>query len=93
MSDLQDVLKRPESISENKNTSSFCNICEKVFQNKNALTTHTKSDHPTFKPCRNFPDKCNFGENCNYNHIVLNANEDICWDCGELFSKKENLTW
>ena len=55
---------------------SGCDKCEKQFPNVLDLKTHIRSEHQTFRPCRNFAgksaeDTCTYGDKCNFNHVQL----------------------
>ena len=62
------------------------------FNSKYALNQHLKNDHRTFKPCFKFLEgKCEFDEDCMYNHIKVQEKQQICYKCGMMFPSKTIL--
>ena len=95
MSPLQQAIQ-PDSFKQDKPTGITCNKCERIFTEKYQLRKHVKDQHPSFKPCKNFPGKspgeaCTYGEQCSFYHVTLPQNTEICWDCGKLFTEKPSL--
>ena len=73
-----------------------CNKCKENFMEKHELRKHISAEHPTFKPCRNYKgpsdeNSCSFGSKCDYNHIVVEEGTHICWECGQLFTRRGEL--
>ena len=89
MSSLQDAIQ----IQSNPAPKFNCNKCEEVFKEKNEMRKHIKEKHPSFKPCKNFSTgkRCDFGPRCDYHHVILAEGTFICWDCGHMFSDKNEL--
>ena len=92
MSSLKEVIKTQEErgMTQENKINFTCKKCEMTFESRVELRTHIRSKHPTFKPCKNFPG-CSYGENCDFNHITLKENTEICWECGQTFTEKLNL--
>ena len=86
MSPLQKVIQGEAEI----NPQITCKNCEQVFDEKNKLRKHMKDQHPSFKPCKNYPE-CSYGDQCDFYHIIMDENTLICWECGQIFSEKSAL--
>ena len=98
MSSLQKVIdtQRDPVKAQESNKTLTCKHCQTLFENTHDLKTHIRSTHPTFKPCQNFNgktkgDQCTYGDDCNYNHVILKEHNDICWDCGKICTEKPDL--
>ena len=51
-----------------------CNFCEDTFTSKSDMAKHRRTNHKTYKPCRN-QIGCIFKEECFFNHdLMVNAN-------------------
>ena len=51
-----------------------------------------KTKHKSYKPCAYFiRNECRLGDQCRYNHTILNQGELICFECGAKFSDKASL--
>ena len=70
-----------------------CMFCSGVFESRKELMTHRRTDHPSYKPCRNFNKNgnCDFGQECIYSHQTLNEGMLVCFQCGQFFSNKTIL--
>ena len=66
-----------------------CNFCEYRFATDKEMWAHRKSEHGTFKPCRNLPG-CSFGVDCYYSHIPMEA-DFRCFECGEEFNSNRDM--
>ena len=77
---------------ENIGKNFRCKFCEMEFRLKRDLTTHIQNNHKTFKLCIKYAEnKCEFGKDCLYNHIILTSHQHICFKCGEMFTSKGDL--
>ena len=48
--------------------------------------------HKTHKPCSKFAiNKCEFDSDCRFNHIMLEPNQLICFECGKITNDKTSL--
>ena len=45
-----------------------CYTCKHAFEGFYKLMEHRKSDHPSNRKWKNFPDNCIFGSKCSYIH-------------------------
>jgi len=73
-------------------SSEKCNQCDMKFNTKKDLRKHIGENHKTFQPCRSFPNgNCEFDGDCRFNHVILGANEHICFKCGHLTTSKTLL--
>ena len=75
-----------------------CKTCRKDFSSMAELRSHRKTEHPTFRPCRNFPgtseeDRCKYGDQCDWKHIILSEGTHLCWNCGNKFPSIYNLNF
>ena len=76
-----------------------CYTCSKVFDGYHSLMNHRKSEHPSNKKCRYYPEKCKFGSQCWYVHddktdVDSERVSDAwfkCKSCDESFKEKGNL--
>jgi hypothetical protein len=66
-----------------------CNLCDETFTIISDLTRHRRT-HKTFKPCKNLP-KCQYENECVFNHDKIEDNDFICYECGEKFSTLKEL--
>ena len=74
------------------NTIIRCRLCVFSATTTESLRNHMKIKHKSHKPCSYFArNECRFGDQCRYNHIILNRGELICFECGEKFSDKSSL--
>ena len=87
------IQKEKESISTKDNADGYnCKKCAVTIQSQDELKAHRKSKHPTFRPCRNYPDnECVYGSRCDFRHVILKPNQLICWDCGLTFEARVEL--
>ena len=73
----------------------YCNSCIFQTSNRSALINHMKNVHKTvktFKPCNQYrQNRCEFDSDCRFNHIILNADEVICFSCGAQFNENRRL--
>ena len=79
--------------SAHPNDGSYqCKFCDMNFHSKQSLNKHLKSTHRTFKPCHRFMDnKCEYDDDCLYNHTQIQEKQHICYRCGETFISKTTL--
>ena len=82
-----------QEIVENKKaeTQSLfkCALCAERFKTKVEANRHRIKNHKTYKPCNNFPQgNCTYGDNCFFNHIILQNGYSICYECGKTFSER-----
>ena len=73
-----------------------CNTCKKHCKDMTEIRTHRKAAHPNYRPCKNYPgtsaeDRCKFGDRCDWPHLHLSGDSQICWTCGNIFSSKSDL--
>ena len=83
-----------EDIQSNETNMSklTCRNCQKTFNSHNELNEHIKTDHISYKPCRNFAtNSCPYQEECRFYHVTLQQGECICYKCSDKFSKKSIL--
>ena len=80
----------PEQISSPGGETIKCYFCTEHFKTNRDMMNHRKKSHRTFKPCRNIPD-CPFQEKCLFNHVTLDNNSFICYECGEQFKTLNDL--
>ena len=79
--------KRVEADSQYK-----CKTCQQEFSNKNELNSHIIENHRSYKPCRHFAtNTCEYNEECKYPHVVLQKGQQLCFKCGNEFTKKSVL--
>ena len=58
---------------------------------KEDLDKHIIENHKSYKPCRNFAtNNCEYTR-CRYEHIILKTGEQMCYKCGDKFSRKSFL--
>ena len=78
-------------ILETNQSEYICRNCQNTFNNNNDLNKHILTEHPSYKPCRNFAtNSCEYQE-CRFYHTILKKGECICYKCGDRFSKKSLL--
>ena len=69
-----------------------CTKCYFQTNTKKSLNTHLKLKHRTFKPCHKFKEnKCEYDDDCLYNHTLIQEKQHICYRCGETFTSKTTL--
>ena len=71
-----------------QNISTFkCDICKLNFRSQKEINIHNRIIHKkSLKPCRNFPSgNCEYDDDCNFNHVILNQGDQICYKCGDVF--------
>ena len=74
------------------NTTIRCRLCAFIATTKDSLRNHMKIKHKSYKPCTYFiRNECRLGDQCRYNHTILNQGELICFECGAKFSDKASL--
>ena len=77
--------KHNVEITDSLNDDFKCEECEVTFKNKRILNRHIRESHKSFKPCNKYiEDRCEFDQDCMYNHIKLKEKESICYKCGKL---------
>ena len=81
--------------NENTQNSTFitCRKCKKSFENELVLKNHLKTEHKTYRPCKNYSliesqNRCSYKDKCDYNHSIPEPGTMICWDCGKSFTNK-----
>ena len=68
-----------------------CNQCGESIVDRNKLKEHMIESHKSYKPCTKYKnDNCNEVP-CRFNHIILQANEEICYRCETRFRSKTDL--
>ena len=74
-------------------TELTCIPCKTKFRTKHAMKKHKKETHKiSYKPCRNFPqNNCEYDNECNFSHIILNQGQHICYKCGDILESKTYL--
>ena len=92
--DMSELQRAADSIEDGLK----CNTCNKQCKDMNEIRRHRKAEHPSYKPCKNFPgqsaeDRCKFGDQCDWNHVELREGECICWTCGLIFTNNSDLTF
>ena len=86
------ALDKHMDIKHLKKSALYCNICSMQFQMKYQLRNHMTEEHKTHKPCRKFAtNSCEFDADCRFNHIILEQNQAICFQCGNIFDDKRSL--
>ena len=75
-----------------------CKTCRQLFPTISEIRSHRKTEHPSYRPCRNFPgtsaeDRCKYGAQCNWKHIELSEGAHICWNCGNIFKSISDLNF
>ena len=69
-----------------------CRRCKTDLTHKHELDNHILEEHKSYKPCRNVAtNSCEYNEKCRFNHEVLPKGEQLCFKCGDKFSKKSIL--
>ena len=72
-------------------TTVNCNQCGQGFNDKKEIITYINKDHTTHKPCKKFGlNKCDMSP-CQFNHIIIQSIEEICFKCGLKFSFKTDI--
>ena len=74
-------------IFKNQFSCKFCNV---RFQDTQALLTHRKTMHKTFKPCKYMSD-CKYLTDCFYNHSQIESSSFICYESGPPFPVVRDL--
>ena len=88
----REALEKHKDIKHLKKSPLNCMICDTQFQMKYQLRNHMTEQHKTHKPCRKFAtNKCEFDSECRFNHIILEPNQMICFDCGTIVNDKTLL--
>ena len=72
-------------------TTVNCNQCGQGFNDKKEIITHINKDLTTHKPCKKFALNKNDMSPCQFNHIIIQSNEEICFKCGLRFSFKTDI--
>lgn len=67
-----------------------CKFCEEQFSTNNEMWEHRKQDHPSHKPCINFPN-CDFAGRCAYSHIQIPEGMVRCFECGKDFKSYKEM--
>ena len=69
-----------------------CNMCGQVFNTKREMSSHIKTSHKTFQPCKFFAtNSCDKGSECRFNHIIPDGNKHMCYNCGTEENSKTDL--
>ena len=91
-SNLEIHVKRANHPSSNILAQSLisCKLCDKTFRTNDDLKAHRISNHKSFKPCNNLQN-CKFQDGCIFNHNQLKESEFICYQCGNIYTKIEEL--
>ena len=89
--DLDDLAQHMTMTHKNQESTIKCNQCEKPLKNKQDLKEHITTVHWSYKPCTNYKtDSCS-ATPCRFNHIKLQINQEICYNCGKLYSSKSDI--
>ena len=76
----------------NSNLFVKCYTCDTEFSNQDDLKRHIKEEHKTYRPCPKFQrSQCDYDDECDLRHIVLNQGEHICFKCGIIETSKTEL--
>ena len=69
-----------------------CKWCEQSFSSKRELSSHIKTHHKNFKPCREFAkNRCGYDGDCWFSHVIPDENTHICFQCGNVETTKTLL--
>ena len=69
-----------------------CKKCEWNFGSKAEMKVHMKEAHKSYKPCKNFPlNKCEYNEDCTFDHIILQEGQHVCFRCGHISNSKTEI--
>ena len=76
----------------NEEATFKCNLCEMSFKVKRELNRHMRENHKNFKPCKSFAlNRCEFDEDCIFNHTILQEGHHICYKCGLILTTKTEM--
>ena len=69
-----------------------CKMCQQAFKSRRELNSHIRTNHKSFKPCRDFANnRCGYDGECWFNHVILDENTHICFKCGKVETTKTLL--
>ena len=78
-----------KNVAHNNNPENECKFCEMKFTSRSTLNRHMMENHYSFKPCSKFAvNKCEFDNDCRFNHVILQDGQHICFKCGNKFNDK-----
>ena len=85
----REAREKHTNIAHNSNPNNECKFCGMNFVTRNTLNQHTMGNHSSFRPCSKFAiNKCEFDNDCRFNHVILHEGQYICFKCGTIFSNK-----
>ena len=91
-SNTKEALEQHMNIKHLKKSPLNCNICDTQFQMRYQLRNHMTEQHRAHKPCSKYAlNKCEFDSDCRFNHIILEPNQLICFECGNITNSKTSL--